>query len=85
MKSPFVFASACPDCRQQRCQHGHTRRTLIRLIQSGQIIDAYCLSCDLVWPVSAEERVLIAQAIAVWRRNAPPQAGGKDLSATRAA
>jgi hypothetical protein len=46
-------------------QQGHTRRALITLIESRRIIDAYCLECDMVWPVSTEERVLIACAIAI--------------------
>jgi hypothetical protein len=65
MKNAFVFASVCPVCRQRRSQHGHTRRDLMRLIEASQIIDAYCLECDIVWPVSIHERVLIACAIAV--------------------
>jgi len=64
MKNPLVFASACPACGQQRSQHGHTRSALITLIESRRIIDAYCLECDIVWPVSTEERLLIACAIA---------------------
>ena len=65
MKKPLIFASNCPSCRRQRLQYGHTRHALIRYIQSGQMIDAYCLECDLVWPVSSEDRVLITWAIAV--------------------
>jgi hypothetical protein len=34
------------------------------LLESGNIIDAYCLACDLVWPVNAQERNLVATAIA---------------------
>ena len=30
---------------------------------SGQAIDAYCLLCDVAWPISAQERFLIARAI----------------------
>src|SRR5215831_14173328 len=74
MKKPLVFASSCPGCGQQRFQHGYARHALVGLIQSGQIIDAYCLECDLVWPISVEERDLIVQAIAVGHTNAPPRA-----------
>jgi hypothetical protein len=65
MKNPFIFAASCPACGEQRLQHAHTRRTLIRSIQANQIIDAYCPECDLVWPINTQERVLIACAIAV--------------------
>jgi len=34
------------------------------LLESGNIIDAYCLACDVVWPVNAQERNLVATAIA---------------------
>jgi len=31
------------------------------LIETRRTIDAYCLECDLVWPISAQERVAIAE------------------------
>ena len=65
MKNPLVFASTCPACGQRRLQHGHTRRALITLIESRRVIDAYCLECDMLWPVSTEERRLIACKIAI--------------------
>jgi hypothetical protein len=63
MKNPLIFVSTCPSCALQQLQHGHTRRALTKLIESREIIDAYCLECDVVWPVTAEERALIACAI----------------------
>jgi hypothetical protein len=30
---------------------------------AGQEIDAYCLQCDVVWPISAQERFVIARGI----------------------
>jgi hypothetical protein len=63
VKNPFIFVSSCPSCGRQQLQHGHTRRALTKLIESRQIIDAYCLECDVMWPVTAEERALIACAI----------------------
>jgi hypothetical protein len=65
MKNPLVFLSTCPACGQRRLQHGHSRRALMRSIETSQIIDAYCLLCDVVWPVSAQERELIAHAVAI--------------------
>jgi hypothetical protein len=76
MKNPLIFVSGCPTCGRQQLQHGHTRRALTRLIESRQIIDAYCLECDVVWPVTAEERALIACAIA-----ARPSSMGPDCMA----
>ena len=71
MKNPLIFVSTCPSCGRQQLQHGHTRRALTRLIESGQIIDAYCLECDVVWPVTAAERALIACAITTSAVDAP--------------
>jgi hypothetical protein len=62
VKNPLTFVSSCPSCGRQRLQHGHTRRDLTRLIESRQMIDAYCRECDVVWPVTAEERARIACA-----------------------
>ena len=65
MRNFLAFSSSCPACGQQRLQQGHTRRALSGLIESRQIIDAYCFECDMVWPVSTAERVLIARALAI--------------------
>jgi hypothetical protein len=63
MKNPVIFASTCPICGQPKLQRVYTRRALTKLIESSQIIDAYCVSCDVVWPVSAQERISLAAAI----------------------
>jgi hypothetical protein len=72
MKNPFIFVSTCPGCGQQRLQHGHTRRALIRSIEVRQIIDAYCLECDMVWAVTLEDRGLIACALATGQSSMEP-------------
>jgi hypothetical protein len=64
MTKPVSFFSTCPACGQQQLQLVYTRRALLRLLESGNIIDAYCLACDMVWPVNAQERNLVATAIA---------------------
>jgi RNase P subunit RPR2 len=53
---PFHFVSTCPACGQKRVQYAYTRLALVRLLEKGQIIDAYCRRCDVVWPVSGQER-----------------------------
>jgi len=72
MKNPFIFASTCPTCARRQSQHGHTCRALVRLIASRQTIDAYCLECDIVWPVTAEERVAIECAVEMSRSGTTP-------------
>jgi hypothetical protein len=53
---PFNFVSTCPVCGQKRVQYAYTWQALVRLLEKGLIIDAYCRRCDVVWPVSAQER-----------------------------
>jgi len=83
MKNPVIFASACPVCGQQRLQRAYTRRALRRLIESNEIIDAYCFACDVVWPVSALERVVIANATNYYASDASQLARGQDQPAVR--
>ena len=58
------FLSTCPVCGEQQLQLAYTRRALIRLLENANTIDAYCSECDVVWPVNAQERNLVAAAIA---------------------
>ena len=58
------FVSTCPVCGAQQLQLAYTRRALIRLLENANTIDAYCLACDVVWPVNVQERNLVAAAIA---------------------
>lgn len=58
------FLATCPVCGQPQVQRGYTRRALVRLLEKGRMIDAYCVTCDLVWPLSAPERNLVTTTIA---------------------
>jgi len=60
---PSPFVSTCPVCGQERVQYAYTRRALVGLLETGQKVDARCGTCDVVWPVSAQERVTIARAV----------------------
>ena len=64
MSQPITFFSLCPTCRHQQLQDGYTRAALVRLLERGRIIEAYCLSCDVLWPVAPEERVVLGRALA---------------------
>ena len=46
-----------------RLQNGYERIELVESLGAGRAIDAYCLPCDVVWPISAQERFLIARGI----------------------
>jgi hypothetical protein len=75
MTKLFSFFSTCPACGQQQLQVAYTRRALLGLLKTGNIIDAYCLACDVVWPVSAQERSLVVAAIAAGQLRATPTPG----------
>jgi hypothetical protein len=72
MTKPVSFFSTCPVCGQQQLQLAYTRRALVSLLKTSNIIDAYCLACDVVWPVSAQERNSVATAIAAAQPGATP-------------
>ena len=52
----IVFVSVCPKCGHPRSQHGYTRRILARLLSMRRKIDAYCMDCNVCWPISESER-----------------------------
>jgi hypothetical protein len=79
MTKPVTFFSTCPACGQQQLQVAYTRRALVRLLKTGNIIDAYCLACDVVWPVSAQERSLAVAAIAAGQLGPTPTPGAVNL------
>jgi hypothetical protein len=72
MTKRVSFFSICPACGQHQLQLAYTRRALVSLLTTGNIIDAYCLACDVVWPVSAQERNAVAIAIAAGQLSAIP-------------
>jgi hypothetical protein len=78
MTKPVSFFSTCPACGQQQLQLAYTRRALLSLLKTANIIDAYCLACDVVWPVSARERSLVVAAIAAAQLGATPTPGNRE-------
>ena len=64
MTRSIPFLATCPACGQAQVQRAYTRRALVRLLENRRIIDAYCVACDLVWPLSAQERNVVTTAIA---------------------
>ena len=58
----ITFVSTCPKCGHGRLQHGYTRRTLFSLLNAHRNIDAYCIVCNVCWPISETERH------AIWKR-----------------
>lgn len=63
MREMVSFLSTCPLCGQPRRQHGYEWIELVHSLNGEQAIDAYCLTCDVVWPLTAEDRSLVATLI----------------------
>ena len=63
MRETTAFFSTCPRCKHPRLQSGYQRIELLESLDAGRAIDAYCLQCDVAWPISAQERFLITRAI----------------------
>jgi hypothetical protein len=78
MTKPAPFLSTCPTCGQQQLQLAYTRRALLRLLATGNVIDAYCRACDVVWPISAQDQHSVATAIAAGQPRATPTPTGND-------
>jgi len=60
----IAFVSTCPSCKRQQPQEGFTVETLARLLNGGFPIEAYCVMCDVFWPVSLQKRVELAEEVA---------------------
>jgi hypothetical protein len=50
------FKSRCPKCGYEWLQDGCTRRTLLELLSSESSIEAYCMRCAVLWPISVDEQ-----------------------------
>ena len=58
------FLAICPKCKRARPQDDFSRADLLRLLNNGQPVEAYCGSCDDFWPISPYERSRIAAFLA---------------------
>jgi hypothetical protein len=67
----ITFVSTCPACGLQRSQNGYTRRAITRLLETNHTIDAYCVPCDVLWPISFDERLVMTRLIAAHQDFAP--------------
>jgi len=72
MRQAIVFVSMCPNCKGQQPQDTFAVDDLVRLLNGGYPIEAYCVPCDEFWSVSFEERIELIQAVAVACRETPP-------------
>jgi hypothetical protein len=65
MGEPTSFFSTCPKRTNARLQSGYTRDALVRLLAAGDPISAYCVTCDVHWRITVQERYLVARGIGV--------------------
>ena len=75
MSEFITFFSTCCTCGHPQLQDGYTRAALSRLLEYGRIIEADCLKCDVLWPISPQERAALAGAIAAEHEDSLLSAG----------
>jgi hypothetical protein len=49
------FLATCPKCKHQRPQDGYIRGDLLKLLDEGHPVEAYCATCDDFWSISRQE------------------------------
>jgi hypothetical protein len=64
MGQAIVFVSTCPRCRREQPQDGLTIADLVRLLNGGYPIEAYCGPCDEFWPISLRKRIELGEVVA---------------------
>jgi len=64
MQQAIPFLAICPKCKRPRPQDEFTRSELLRLLNKGYPVEAYCGSCDYFWPISPHERSRVAAFLA---------------------
>jgi hypothetical protein len=63
MSNQAPFSSECPRCGHDRLLTGYAPDEVMELLKSGAEIEAYCISCDVHWPISTEERADLSRAL----------------------
>jgi hypothetical protein len=61
MEESVPFMSRCPRFGYQWLQGGYTRHTLLSLLRPRSTIEAYCMKCAVLWPISAEEKRALSE------------------------
>jgi hypothetical protein len=59
------FASTCPKCAQAQPQRGYDVGSLLRLLNRGYPVEAYCETCDEFWSIDLKERAALGAATIV--------------------
>ena len=64
MEQSVSLMARCPKCGYEWLQDGQTRDALLSLLRTRSIIEAYCVRCGVLWPISAEERQALSEELA---------------------
>jgi hypothetical protein len=75
MTQDIVFVSTCPSCKREQPQDAFTVAELVRLLNGGYPIEAYCVPCDKFWSIGVQERVALGEAVAVVSKGTPAMIG----------
>lgn len=75
MNQAIVFVSTCPSCKREQPQDAFAVADLVRLLNGGDPVEAYCVPCDKFWSISGQERVELGEAVAVVSKGTPPILG----------
>ena len=57
------FLATCPKCKHQQPQDWYSRGDLLRLLGGWRPVEAYCVTCDHFWSISAQERARLVTAL----------------------
>jgi hypothetical protein len=74
MDESVPFMARCPKCGYEWLQDGYTRHTLLSLLHTKSNIEAYCVRCAVLWPISTQEQQALRAQLApesLWMR--PPR------------
>jgi len=63
MDSYLQFTARCSMCGYEWLQDGYTRSVLFQLLRSDSSIEAYCMRCGLLWPISPAEQRFISEKL----------------------
>ncbi|MBV9725032.1 MAG: hypothetical protein JO299_07645 [Gammaproteobacteria bacterium] len=57
------FMSICPRCNEPRLQLGYSRWGLLTRLEGDRPIEAGCVICDQLWPITPSERMALAREL----------------------
>jgi hypothetical protein len=63
MQESVPFMARCPKCGYQWLQDSYTRHTLLSLLRTKSSIEAYCMRCAVLWPISTEEQRALTEQL----------------------